>query len=394
MSGVRKTGDLRRTPAGTARAIGGGVASSRSITLFDSARYRHGGLYLPHKYLELLRRAWQERRLVLMLGAGISQPYGLPNWDALVLDILSHAGHQIRIDKADSRKVTSWVVKRLDLSLPVLARIARVSVMKQLREEGKPATQRAFATYLRDLLYRTFRIPRPERLTSMFQVVTMIDRSEREGRRIPFVLTFNFDDVLEMRLRAFRVATHPIFSLKQPVTHALPIYHLHGYLPREGRVPPMELVFSEEQYHHVAQSSLHWASVKLFEALTENTCLMIGLSLSDPNIRRLLDAIPRRSKTPQHFLVRQMPTVTVQEARDAIAAIKERAAGRISDSGPRPKSGSHLLISSRDPRNFGEVLGLMMRYENQSLRDMGVVPLWIKSFDDLPGLLGPIATAD
>jgi hypothetical protein len=370
------------------------MASNRSIALLDSARYRYGHSYLPHEYLDVLRRAWQERRLVLMLGAGISQPYGLPNWDALVLDILSHAGRQVRIDKADSRKVTSWVVKRLDLSLPVLARIAHVSVMKQLREEGKPATQGAFATYLRDLLYRTFRIPQPEHRTSMFQVVTMIDRSEREGRRIPFVLTFNFDNVLEMRLRAQRVATHPIFNLKRPVAGALPIYHLHGFLPYRGRVPRMELVFSEEQYHHVAQSSLHWASVKLFEALTEHTCLMIGLSLSDPNIRRLLDAVPRSSKAPQHFLVRQMPTITLKEARDAIAEIKKRDAGRVSDSDPGPKSGSQLLISSRDPRNFGEVLGQMMRYENQSLRDMGVVPLWIRSFNDLPGLLGPIAATE
>jgi SIR2-like protein len=366
----------------------------KPITSLDSSLFSHAQWGLPHEYLDILRKAWRDRRLVLIFGAGVSQPYGLPNWDALVLDILLASGPGIAIDKTDPRAVASWVVDRLQMSPDVLARVARATLMPQLSKTRKLSTDTAFATFVRDILYRKYRIPDAETQTSMWQAISIIARSEMEGRRIPFLITFNFDNILEMRLQVVRIASTPVYGPTRPNTSAVPIFHPHGFLPYKDRVPTMDLVFTEAQYHRLALSTFHWASVKLFEALSEHTCLMIGLSLADPNLRRMLDAIPRKPKTPSHFLVRKMPALTLQEVRDAIADIQLNSIRAADDSLQVRKANSRLVISSNNPHNFGEVLRLMMKYESQSLLDLGVAPLWIQSFEDLPSLLVPITNAD
>jgi hypothetical protein len=365
---------------------------NKGITFLDSPRLLDPRWKLPKKHLDVLRKAWQERRLVLVLGAGVSQPYGLPNWNDLVLDALLASGPRIQLDKANPRAVASWVLDKLELSSSVLARVARGTLMGQLREMGKPATDNAFANYIRDLLYSGYHQPERENQTSMFQVISLIKRSEQSGRRIPFVITFNFDNILEMQLQAANIASAPVYSSTRRSISALPIYHPHGFLPYKGRVPRADLVFTETQYHRLTLSTFHWSSVKLFEALSEHTCLMIGLSMSDPNLRRMLDAIPHKSKTPSHFLVRKMPNLKPEEIQKAIAEIQSNKVQSPNNS--IRKDGKRLLISSRNPRSFGEVLGLMMKYENLSLMEMGVAPLWIPGFGFLSQLLLPITATD
>ena len=77
---------------------------------------------------------------------------------------------------------------------------------------------------------------------------------------------------------------------------ALPVYHVHGYVPappERGGSKPDEIVFTEDQYHRTAQDVYSWSNLIQLHAMTRSVGLMIGLSLADRNMRRLLDATTR-----------------------------------------------------------------------------------------------------
>ena len=70
----------------------------------------------------------------------------------------------------------------------------------------------------------------------------------------------------------------------------MPILHTHGFIPREVDSDyERNVVLSEEDYHGLYRDAFHWANVEQLHSLTQTTCYFIGLSLRDPNLRRLLD---------------------------------------------------------------------------------------------------------
>jgi SIR2-like domain len=79
-------------------------------------------------------------------------------------------------------------------------------------------------------------------------------------------------------------------------------------VPLDGQVPDGKLIFAEQEYHALSYSSIHWAQVEMLSALRCFTVVFVGLSMTDPNLRRFLDAtaIPGR---PAHFLFRKRYTI-------------------------------------------------------------------------------------
>jgi len=111
-------------------------ATKTTITFQDSPRLRAKHFSLSHRYLDELRRAWDDKQLVLMLGAGLSQPYGLPGWDALILDLLLDSGPEIVSHKSDPRALLGWIVDYLKMSPTVLGRVAQVTMMSACGHGG------------------------------------------------------------------------------------------------------------------------------------------------------------------------------------------------------------------------------------------------------------------
>ena len=106
-------------------------------------------------------------------------------------------------------------------------------------------------------------------------------REPTEGVRA--VLTYNYDNLLEMALNARQLPTQPIHSNRAVQDEALPIYHVHGFVPfvSEAGSTTDEIVFTESQYHLVASDPYHWSSLVQIQNLSSPTSLMIGLSLDD-----------------------------------------------------------------------------------------------------------------
>ncbi len=138
-----------------------------------------------------------------------------------------------------------------------------------------------------------------------------LSRPKREGMPLDSLITFNFDDLIEENLLANKISHKAIYDegMKNESSE-LPIYHVHGFLPRKGNIPKeREIIFSEDAYHGQFIDPFSWSNLIQLNKLSQNTCLFIGLSLTDPNLRRLLDVANRKNpgKAMNHYLIKKTP---------------------------------------------------------------------------------------
>jgi hypothetical protein len=141
--------------------------------------------------------------------------------------------------------------------------------------------------------------------TSLFKISEFLLEAKRKGFPPKAILTFNADVLLHSLLTLMELKeTHDSvgntntadFSYKavhhviESDGHKIPIYHIHGSIvPFSGKRDAREnLVFPENSYHNVAGSTHSWQQ-SIFQYYAERTKMVfIGLSMSDPNIRRWL----------------------------------------------------------------------------------------------------------
>lgn len=338
-------------------------------------------LKLPPGTQAKLRQAWRDRNLVLFLGAGVSQPYGLPMWSDLVLTLLvdEYPDQFKSLWEHYRRPFGSWLAEKYSLTPVMLARLSQW----KFQSKGRSCT---FQEYVRDMLYPD---PpgRPKQRTALQAIAELAARSERSGRRIPLIVTLNFDDLLEGELKARGVAARPVYDEARGKGDGLPIIHPHGFLPRGERPPETDLVFAEREYHKLSFSMTHWAQVAILSALRNYTVLFIGLSMSDPNLRRLLDASRLPHEPPCHFLFRQKYVLTPEDKQKAAQTINERMLSQL----PRDQP---MTPELKSPQQFEEAIDKMLSaqryYDAQLFRDMGVELIWYDDHAQVPGLLRQI----
>ena len=123
------------------------------------------------------------------------------------------------------------------------------------------------------------------------------------------------------------------------------------------------LVFSEEGYHKLLSDSFSWSNIVQLNSLRESTCLLIGLSLTDPNLRRLLDTAAQktRSSGPRHYV------------------FLKRLAG--------DSLGFHEGDSALRSEVVQEVVSAHHNLLDKSYRDLGLNVVWVEQYEEIPHLL-------
>lgn len=340
-----------------------------------------------------LRHAWRSRQLVLFLGAGVSIPYGLPSWKNLVLELLFEQAEGTRrlghLWPHYRRAVASWMTDYFDYDPLILARM----VERDLRRPRKRGTRmRAaddasrFLEGLRTHMYANLRVPTTR--TPLQALADLIEKgSTRRG--IEAVVTFNFDDLLEQELERRGVAIQPVTSGDRQRGDGLRIIHAHGYVPAAGPIVRKDIVFTEPDYHHLTESVFHWSLSEVVERLRKSTVLFIGLSMSDPSLRRLLDA-SRNSDIPPHWQIQKRHEIRDHELGDAMHEVERRA-----------RTYAELLQKGEDeikqpPQLRDAVIAALKQadtYDREVFESMGVKTIWVNQFDDIPAVVDKISSA-
>jgi len=262
--------------------------------------------------VEKLRDALRRGRLTLVCGAGISVQAGIPAWGDLLIRLLGAMMERISKDHSldVGKKAAAEFQRRYGASSLILGKYLKNNLGKEFKRE------------MRDALYST-----NPTSSQIIEAIVRLSRPQRDGRPLDSIITFNFDSLVEESLIASSIQNRPIFSeaIKHG-SHELPIYHVHGYLPRSGRIPAdVELVFSEDAYHSQFIDPFSWSNLIQLAKLTQNTCLFIGISLTDPNMRRLLDVAWRKNpdKTISHFIVKKLPRFSDGDVLDDVSKLLE-----------------------------------------------------------------------
>jgi hypothetical protein len=343
--------------------------------------------------LDGLRRAWQEKTLVLFLGAGVSRPYGIPTWKDLVLEILFDQTDVARrlepIDLPSRRALAAWLVDYYDYDPIILARVVKNEIRRSVRRNARRRSGEdadghdLFLEKVRQHLYPE-NPPVPREPTTLTAIADLIKRSNEEAG-VSAVVSFNYDDLLERKL-AGSVRTRSIWSARRSREKGLPILHPHGYLPREGDPRDCEIVFTEDDYHGLSSSVFHWALTSIVGYLRHSTVLFVGLSMLDPNLRRLLDASYVHGDVPAHWQLQRRHAIGQGEVRDVLRDIRNRARRFRKELGVLPPEEMPPLEEA-----VRAVLHQADTYDRNLFESMGVKTIWLEDYGDIPPFLEQIS---
>jgi hypothetical protein len=329
------------------------------------------------------------------LGAGVSLEYGIPSWKDLVVDLLFERTTRSRrmgdLPPAYRRALGHWLTEYFDYDLTVLARVIRQEIVRDHRRKYGVVedAEREFLEKVRDRLYATLRTLDPsvaDRPRTTLEAVADLVQSSHTDHNVTAIVTFNFDNLLEIELMRRGIVTRTITNAGRRSAQGLPIIHPHGCLPVEGPLGLDPIVFTEQDYHCLTDVAYHWAPTTIVSLLRQYTVLFVGLSMADPHLRRLLDACRIPGGIPQHWHVQRRHTVSQSQVEVVTNNVKRYANQWCARTGHDSESA---------PIDLEEALRATLRqadtYDREVLESMGTKTIWLEEFSDLPLLLDRIS---
>ncbi|MCI8596863.1 MAG: hypothetical protein HFJ10_00230 [Lachnospiraceae bacterium] len=249
--------------------------------------------YEREKYLKKIKSAFRNQDMVLFLGAGVSIDGGIPLWETLIKTL-----HVYMLNRLTKEKELSF--EEQELIKELASDNEMESPLMQMRYIKAAFSNEEYYKLVHSALYsQSINID-----TSLLNAIAKISTPQRSYCGIKSIITYNFDDLLERKFAQKDIQYNIISDERErQLVDKLNIYHVHGYLPSDFSdiAEDPNLIFSEEDYHRIYRDAYSWSNLTQLNALRENTCLFIGCSLTDPNLRRLLDVAARNGESPRHY---------------------------------------------------------------------------------------------
>ncbi|MCL2842003.1 MAG: SIR2 family protein [Oscillospiraceae bacterium] len=245
--------------------------------------------------IERVKVEYRRENLTLFLGAGVSIDAGIPQWETLVRKLHIH----MIGSKLKGRKLNERSIEKLNTLAYSKQGDSPIAQMRHIKT-GLAAEE--YHQIVHEELYSSNINTR----TKLLDAIADICKPQRAYNGIKSIVTYNFDNLVEQNFTAKKVGFHSVYrDIDMPSLEEINIYHVHGYLPQLNNIAPEEanLIFSEEDYHQMYHNVYSWSNLTQLNALRDSTCLFIGSSFTDPNLRRLLDVASRNAETARHFAI-------------------------------------------------------------------------------------------
>lgn len=336
----------------------------------DSSQRNEQIKYNNQKYLKNISERYYEGNLVLVLGAGVSMSANIPSWNELVKKIYFEAlaSKGINIEDIEIEADVYW---QLTEEFGNNNLLIRTRYAKQLLGEK-------FLDTVQKWLYKDS--------CSSSKLIKSIAKLCKE--KINSIITYNFDDLIEKQLDLIGRGYSSIWRADQIVKpNTLPIYHVHGFIPRE-HILTDNIVFSEEEYHEQYIYPYSWSNIIQLDKFREKSCLFIGTSLLDPNIRRLLDASQQISKVKQHYIIMKR-IFTEKNLSKTIQNNKqvEEVLSKLPVEHYLHQKLKHTKLNDEVIQNTMLTEELLIEKDFKSL---GINVIWVNDFDEIPDVLDDI----
>lgn len=316
--------------------------------------------------LKNIKEAYQKEKLVPVLGAGISIEFGVPAWSNLLQSLMVYT-----IEK--EHKVSSVLSKLFNSIFSPNPLIAGRYLQSYFEEHNS-----SFESMVRDVLYSKID---KDKHSDLLDEIVRICAAPGKSPNLDSIITYNFDDILESKLdkTGMDIPYKSIYGIGLEIkSEELPIFHVHGFLPEKKKLNELnKITFGENNYHQQYSDIYSWNNIVQINKFRENTCLFIGSSLTDPNIRRLLDIALKQkgNKKKHHYIFKKTIDLTYLKNK-----LKEAL-----------NSPEILNNKNNAGLNFNETVELLKdiyeRFEENDSASFGVQTIWIESWDEIPKIL-------
>ena len=255
---------------------------------------------LARDVLAEAQEAQQKGRLGFLVGAGLSTAIGLPGW---------HAVNRALCEQRFERDAPAGPKSAAGRGL---AHAYLEQLQGQLLTAVDFVRQRAGADFhvvVRSALYERKDL-RSFQPTEVHHALCRL--AVEAAPPYPCLHTTNWDELLELALStvAGRRAT-AVHLGRRALSDGPRVVHLHGYFPFHP--PPQvhkarlarDLVIGDLDYSRLSNDHGAWTNRELLSLIDSRSVLIVGLSMTDPNVRRLFAYLSdrRRDDGPQHFVV-------------------------------------------------------------------------------------------
>lgn len=271
---------------------------------------------VAREVLREVREQHRAGRLGFLVGAGLSVPIGLPGWAAFNEALLQNAiGRHSPGGAAQARALS-----RAYLALLQGQSLAAVDLVRQ-------RVGADFHVVLRAAMYEREQLRKFQPTEVHYALARLALESEPP---YPCLHTTNYDDLLELTI-ANMIGKRPraVHATRRSSADGPRVVHLHGYFPfdfpgaAEEKRLAAELVASDLDYHRLSNDHAAWTNRELMTLLDSRSVLIVGMSLTDPNVRRLLAYLSEhrksRGEAHDHFVILQQrpPTLDAEQQRAA-----------------------------------------------------------------------------
>lgn len=345
---------------------------------FESLNNTRRAVKKPQAYIaEKAKRDWKDEREeilrkakemvaqdnnVLFLGAGVSMSAKMPSWKDLLKGLMGEVKQLKEPTLEAFKELSSHVLEECGDSNLIMGRYLQTAISLY-------DNKAVFSALIQKYLYND---------NSTSPLLMNLARIVQQ-KRVNEVITYNFDNLLEQNLAKLNLrdsVDYTAISKDAEIKghNTLPIYHVHGIIPKEG--PVDTVVFSEEEYHKRYSTAYHWSNVEQLHALTRMHCFFIGLSMTDPNLRRLLDAAKEMNKSNgiNHFAFLQRKRLENYCVSDVNKTCRY----------------VHVSGSLIDKEKQKEIYNLNYAVINNIFNDLGVNVIWYEDHNDLPELVARV----
>ncbi|HBN09620.1 MAG TPA: hypothetical protein DD435_13550 [Cyanobacteria bacterium UBA8530] len=332
-----------------------------------------------------------ENNIALFLGAGISSSAGAPSWDTLISKLQIAMISKLFSDNLQFQDNEELFLNNSLLSLYKSSPLLAANYLKDGLGES-------FESEVTRILYENLLESSTSHLLK--SLARYCVGKKTSGKKLDIV-TYNFDDLVERQFDEAGLGYLPVFREKDTVQDEnVGIFHVHGFLPRNMAEQPSLysresgnlLVLDEEGYHDQYIDPYCWSNIIQLNFLRERTCLFIGLSMNDPNLRRLLFIASRKNNSIRHYAILKRLSIDelIKDTENNEKLLKY--VKHYKNSYPNDKKAGRLieeLISkpSSDSIRSSVVQSFLTAYhgmQESSFRRFGINIIWVTGFSEIP----------
>ncbi|MBK9256059.1 MAG: SIR2 family protein [Saprospiraceae bacterium] len=311
-----------------------------------------------------LKELKSKEKISLFLGAGISIPYNIPSWNNLLNSVL------IKEENLGKNIETSLFNYIKGFNPLISARYLRIK------------NKISFENGIRNNLYKDLDYA----LTS--PLVNSIIKLAKLPNTVSNIITYNYDDILETSFNKALINFNSIYGPKfeKIDNENINIFHVHGFLPRKGKLNKKAnfITLSEDDYHNQYLNLYSWQNLIQIENFQNKHCLFIGTSLSDPNVRRLLDiANSNCHNNKNHYLFKVK--YSDKDVENAIKRLRLES----------ETAGLTAVVSEIDdfnkPTNIKYIQELLIKFDDLDTKSLNIKCLWFENHDEWSTFLDDIS---